>query len=151
MNHHTALPLRARISVRQFALAYVASALAMLALDAVWLTLMADRLYRPAIGHLMAENFDALPAIAFYAVYLIGVVLFAVAPGLTERRWRVSMLRGAIFGLVAYATYDLTNQATLAGWSWRVTFADLAWGTSLTAIAAVAGCGAAMRWGRSVA
>ncbi|MEJ8813228.1 DUF2177 family protein [Variovorax ureilyticus] len=136
------------MSVRQFAVAWLAAALAMLALDAMWLTLMADRLYRPAIGHLMAEQFAVLPAIAFYAVYLTGVVVFAVAPGLAVGRWQVAMLRGAIFGLVAYATYDLTNQATLARWAWHVTVADLAWGTCLTAIAAVAGCGAAMKWGR---
>lgn len=148
MSDRTALRLGASLSVRQFVVAYVVSALAMLALDAAWLTLMADRLYRASIGHLMADHFDVLPAMAFYAVYLTGVVLFAVAPGLTERRWQVAMFRGAMFGLVAYATYDLTNQATLARWPWLVTFADLAWGTCLTAVTAAAGCGAAMKWGR---
>ncbi|MBO9514900.1 MAG: DUF2177 family protein [Variovorax sp.] len=148
MNDRTAWPWGAGLSLRQFAVAWIASALAMLALDAVWLTVMADRLYRAAIGHLMADHFDVLPAVAFYLVYLTGVVLFAVAPGLAERRWRVAAQRGAMFGLVAYATYDLTNQATLAAWSWRVTFADLAWGTCLTAAAATAGCAAALTWGR---
>jgi len=148
MSHRTDLLSGARMSIGQFAVAYVASALSMLTLDAVWLTVMADRLYRGAIGHLMADHFDVLPAVAFYIVYLTGVVLFAVAPGLAERRWQVALLRGAMFGLVAYATYDLTNQATLAGWPWRVTFADLAWGTCLTAIAAAAGCRAAAKWGR---
>ncbi|WP_431275890.1 DUF2177 family protein [Variovorax ureilyticus] len=148
MSNRTALRSGANLSVRQFAVAYAASALAMLALDAAWLTLMADRLYRASIGHLMADHFDVLPAMVFYAVYLAGVVLFAVAPGLTERRWQVAMFRGAMFGLVAYATYDLTNQATLVRWPWQVTVVDLAWGTCLTAISAAAGCRAGMKWPR---
>jgi uncharacterized membrane protein len=137
-----------RISIRQFFVAYVATAVALLALDAVWLTLMADIFYRPAIGHLMAQRFALLPALAFYVIYIAGVVLFAVAPGLAARRWKVAFARGALLGLIAYATYDLTNQATLIRWPWRVTLADLAWGMFLTAVAASAACRAAMTLGR---
>ncbi|MGJ7506207.1 DUF2177 family protein [Variovorax sp. GT1P44] len=137
------------MTIRQLIVAYLASALSLLALDAVWLTLMADRLYRPAIGHLMAERFSLVPALVFYAVYIAGVVGFAVAPGLAARRWTVALGRGAFLGLMAYGTYDLTNQATLLRWPWLVTFADLAWGAFLTAVAAAVGARVAMAWGRN--
>jgi uncharacterized membrane protein len=128
------------MNLKQVLIAYPATAIVFLALDAAWLTTMADRLYRPALGHLMLERFAALPAIAFYLVYVVGVLVFAVMPGLESRRWTTALGLGALLGLVAYATYDLTNQATLRDWPWRVTLADLAWGTVVTAVAAAAGC-----------
>ena len=72
------------MSLRQFAIAYAAAAVVFLVLDAIWLTVMADRLYRPAIGHLMLERFALGPAVAFYAIYLAGVVVFAVSPALAS-------------------------------------------------------------------
>jgi len=126
------------MSLRQFAIAYVASAVVFLVLDAIWLTLMADRLYRPALGHLMLERFALGPAAAFYAIYLAGVVVFAVSPALGSGRWLTALGLGALLGLMAYATYDLTNQATLRTWSMRVSIADIAWGACATALAAVA-------------
>ena len=122
-----------------YAIAYAVTACVFLALDTVWLTLMAERLYRPAIGHLMAERFALAPALLFYVLYVAGIVLFAVAPALQARRGvRHALMLGALLGLLAYATYDLTNQATLQRWPWRVTLLDLAWGTSVTALAAAA-------------
>jgi uncharacterized membrane protein len=118
-------------------IAFAIGAPVFLALDALWLTTMADRLYRPAIGHLMREGFEPFAAIAFYVVYLAGSTVFAVLPA---RDWRVAAARGALFGMVAYATYDLTNQATLRGWPWHVTVADLAWGTFVTAVSAAIAC-----------
>jgi len=126
------------MSLRQFAIAYAASAVVFLVLDAIWLTVMADRLYRPAIGHLMLERFAIGAAVAFYAIYLAGVVVFAVSPALASGRWLTALGLGALLGLMAYATYDLTNQATLKDWSWTVTIADLCWGTFVTAAAAAA-------------
>jgi uncharacterized membrane protein len=128
------------MTAKQILIAYPASALVFLALDVVWLTTMADRLYRPALGRLMLDRFAPWPAAAFYLVYLAGVVVFAVAPGLEARRWSTALGLGALLGLVAYATYDLTNQATLRDWPWRVTLADLCWGTFVTGVAAAAGC-----------
>ena len=125
---------------RRFAVAYATTLIVFLALDAVWLTTMAERLYRPAIGHLMLDDFKLLPAFAFYLVYVVGIVVFAVMPGLACGRTGSALARGALFGLVAYATYDLTNQATLRDWSWTVTLADLCWGTFVTAAAATAAC-----------
>lgn len=118
---------------RGIAIAFVAGMVLFLALDAVWLSTMAERLYRPAIGHLARDGFDPLPAGAFYVVYLVGVIVFCVLP---SPRVRDALLRGALFGLVAYATYDLTNQATLRDWPWRVTLADLCWGVVVTGVSA---------------
>ena len=139
-----------RMSIRQFLVAYVVSAVVLLGLDAVWLTSMVDVLYRPAIGHLMAQRPALLPAVIFYVVYIAGVVLLAVEPGVAARRWTKALARGALLGFIAYATYDLTNQATLTHWPWLLTLADLAWGTCLTAAAAAAGSGAAISRSRAV-
>ena len=128
------------MNVKPVLIAYAVTALVFLALDAIWLTTMADRLYRPALGRLMLDRFELAPAVAFYAVYLVGVVVFAVMPGLERRRATTALGLGALLGLVAYATYDLTNQATLRDWPWRVTLADLCWGTLVTGVAAAVGC-----------
>ena len=102
-------------------LAYAITLVVFLALDAVWLLTMYERLYRPAIGHLLRDGFAIAPAVAFYALYILGVVVFAVLPGQASGRASVAAARGALFGLIAYATYDLTNQATLRDWPWHVT------------------------------
>jgi len=125
---------------RRFAIAYAVTLAVFLALDALWLLTMYDRLYRPAIGHLLREGFALAPAAAFYALYILGVVVFAVLPGLAAGRAAAAMARGALFGLIAYATYDLTNQATLRDWPWAVTLIDLAWGAFASALAAGVAC-----------
>lgn len=121
--------------IAHFGIAWLIVAIVFLTLDAIWLSLMASRFYRPAIGHLMADGFALLPAVLFYAIYVAGTVFFAVAPALEGRRPVLSGLgHGALLGLLAYATYDLTNQATLRGWPWHVTLADLAWGATVTGV-----------------
>lgn len=120
-------------TVRRVATVFAVAAVVFLALDAVWLTLMAERLYRPAIGHLMRDGFDLLAAALFYLAYLSGLTVFVVLPAADAGR---ALARGALFGFVAYATYDLTNQATLRDWPWHVTVADLAWGSFVTAVSA---------------
>ena len=102
------------MTAKQIAIAYIASAVVFLALDAAWLTTMADRLYRPALGRLLLDKFEVAPAALFYLLYVTGIVVFAVSPGLASGRWTTSLGLGALLGLIAYATYDLTNQATLA-------------------------------------
>lgn len=124
--------------------AYLGTGLAMAAVDAVWLTTMMDRLYRPVLGPLMKAP-DFVAVVAFYLIYVLGIVVLAVWPALREGRLRGATARGAILGFVAYATYDLTNQATLAAWSWHLTLVDIAWGTALTGLAATAGYLAARR------
>ena len=119
--------------------AYGASALAMLVLDSIWLTIMGDRLYRPVLGDWMNRQVNWPPAIAFYLLFLFGVTFLATVPALQQQSWRVAAINGAVFGLVAYATYDLTNQATLGRWSTTITLADMGWGTFLACVAALAG------------
>ena len=128
---------------RQAAFAYLAALAAFLALDAVWLTTMGPRLYTPRLGPLLRPEPDLLAAALFYLLYLAGVVAFAVLPAARGASWTAAAARGAAFGLVAYATYDLTNQATLRDWPWTVTAADLAWGMVVTASGAAAGWRAA--------
>ena len=128
---------------RRFAVAYAATLIAFIALDAIWLSTMAERLYRPAIGHLMRPDFAWPPAVAFYLLYILGLVVFGVTAGLVRGGPAVAAARCALFGLIAYATYDLTNQATLRDWPWVVTLADLAWGTFASAVAGAIGCRAA--------
>lgn len=120
-------------------IAYIAAGVVMLGLDAVWLSLAASRLYRPRLGEMLLDNFRLAPAILFYIVYIAAILVLAVQPAITSGRPTAALLRGAVLGLVAYATYDLTNQATLRGWSSVVTVADLSWGTTLTAIVATSG------------
>ena len=126
-------------NIKAYPIAYVAAAVVMLGLDSVWLTLTANSLYRPLIGELMLDGFRPAPAIAFYALYLAGIVVFAIRPAFTTGRWTTALVSGALFGLFAYGTYDLTNQATLKIWSTTITLADMAWGSVLSAIAAAAG------------
>lgn len=116
-------------------LTYALTALVFLALDAVWLSSMHTALYQPAIGHLLSGTVDWTAAGLFYALYITGLLVFAVAPALSSGRWGIALGRGALFGLLAYATYDLTNQATLRDWPWRVTLADLAWGAFVSGTA----------------
>lgn len=125
--------------------AYAGSAVAMLVLDAAWLSFAAKRLYRPNLGSMLADGFRLPPAALFYFIYVGGIVFLAVFPGTDVGKLSVAATRGAALGFIAYATYDLTNQATLKQWSTTVTVADMAWGTVLTAVAASAGYLAA-RW-----
>jgi uncharacterized membrane protein len=128
------------MTMRRLMWAYALTAVLFLALDAVWLTSTYERLYRPAIGHLLRDGFALAPAAAFYALYVLGIVVFAVQPGLLGGRSGMAAARGALFGLIAYATYDLTNQATLRDWPWHVTLIDLCWGAAASAAAAGLAC-----------
>lgn len=120
-------------------ISYLSTGVVFLAIDTVWLTLMASRLYRPHLGSLMADKLNFPPAILFYLLYIAGIVVFAVHPALTSGRWTTALMLGAFLGLVAYGTYDLTNHATLRDWPVLITVADLIWGTLLTGLSAAAG------------
>lgn len=119
--------------------AYFFTLIAFLVIDFIWLSTMASRLYRPAIGDLLAENFRLAPAIIFYLIYAAGLTFLAVRPALISGQWTTALVYGAAVGFMAYATYDLTNQATLKSWSTTLTIADLLWGTFVSAAAAIIG------------
>ncbi len=135
--HRGDAPASASLSVGQFLKAYAVTLVVFMAIDAVWLTQMASRLYQPTIGHLLAPEPDLFAALIFYLLYILGMVVFTVKPGQHDASLKAPAARGALFGLVAYATYDLTNQATMQNWPWLVTGIDLLWGTFLTATATV--------------
>jgi|APAra7269097559_1048567.scaffolds.fasta_scaffold08004_2 uncharacterized membrane protein len=121
--------------------AYIVTALVFLGIDSVWLTLMGRGWYRQRLGHILLEQFNFMPALAFYGIYIGGIVLFAISPALSGDRWTIAVTHGALLGLVAYGTYDLTNQATIRGWPMSITLLDLGWGSLLTAAAATIGYG----------
>jgi uncharacterized membrane protein len=127
--------------------AYLATGIAFLIVDAIWLSTMADVLYRPLLGDKLVPQFLLIPAIAFYLIYVAGIVFFAVLPALESGGLGRAALNGAVLGLVAYATYDLTNQATLKDWPLSITLADIPWGAFVTAVGASAGFFVASRVG----
>ncbi len=122
--------------------AYLTTLAALFGIDFVWLLLSSDKLYRPILKDILVDGFRPAPAIAFYLVYAAGLVYFAVRPGLASESWSRALLNGALFGFFAYATYDLTNQATLRNWTTTLAVADMAWGTILSAVAAAIGVAA---------
>lgn len=130
-----------------YAIAWLGTALAFLIADAIWLTQVGPKLYRPFIGEIMSDRLNVPAAAAFYLIYVSGITYFAVAPALQEGSLTRALINGALFGLVAYATYDLTNHATLKVWDIRVTLADMAWGAFASALAASAGYWVATRFG----
>lgn len=123
-------------------------ALPLLVLDIFWLTIMAPRLYYKHIGHLLASNPNWIPAIVFYIVYVFAISYFIVHPALSGNLlWYHVLLRGALLGLVAYATYDLTNHATMNNWSSLITIVDIIWGMVLTGTASLVGYVLMKWWG----
>jgi uncharacterized membrane protein len=122
--------------MKAYLVSYLAAALVFLGVDAIWLSLMGGALYRPLLGDLLAEKFNPAPAVAFYILYVAGIVYFPIAAAFASGRWTTALVAGALFGFFAYATYDLTNQATLRHWPTLITIVDLCWGSALTAVAA---------------
>lgn len=117
-------------------------------LDAVWLATMTSRLYRAQLGELLLPAPQWLPALAFYVLYAVGAMLLVALPALRED-WTLARaaMMAALLGLVAYGTYDLTNAATIRGWSNVVTLVDMVWGASLTATSVVIAVAVARRLG----
>jgi uncharacterized membrane protein len=107
-------------------------------IDAAWLGTMGPILYRPLLGDILAPTLRMIPAIAFYLLYPLGVVVFAVLPGLRGDSAITALWHGLLFGVIAYGTYDLTNHATLRVWSLQITLADMAYGAVASGLAAVA-------------
>jgi uncharacterized membrane protein len=124
--------------VLKYLLAYAATAAIFFALDYLWLT-NAVGFYRERLGDLLLDRPNLGYAAGFYALYVVGVVFLAVVPALNGGGWTHALVAGAVLGLVAYGTYDMTNLSTLRNWSLSVSLVDMAWGTFLTATAATGG------------
>lgn len=103
------------------------------AIDMVWLVLIAKNFYRAQIGHLMKSDINWAAALIFYAIFLTGLVVFVIAPAMEKKSVWSALSLGALFGLVCYATYDLTNLAVAKDWPVLVTIVDMVWGTVLSA------------------
>ncbi|MCA0257744.1 MAG: DUF2177 family protein [Proteobacteria bacterium] len=119
-------------------IAYISAALVFFGLDFVWLSRVAIGFYRSQIGETLRDRPNMLAAGLFYLFYIAGIVYFAVLPGLQKDSLAVACLNGALLGLIAYGTYDMTNLATLKNWSLSVSIVDMLWGTVLTALSASA-------------
>jgi len=111
---------------------YLATLIAFFAIDMLWLGLVARTFYRKYLGFIMSPNPNWLAAIIFYLLFIVGILVFVVLPGLESGSLSSTLLRAALFGLITYATYDLTNLATVKDWPVIVTVVDLAWGTVLS-------------------
>jgi uncharacterized membrane protein len=127
--------------------AYLVAGLAFLVVDAIWLTIMTQTFYRPLLGDRLVEGFVFAPAMVFYLIYVAAIVYFAVLPAIEDGSLVRAATNGAILGLAAYATYDLTNQATMKDWPLAITLADIPWGMFVSAVGASAGFLAASRFG----
>lgn len=120
----------------KYGVAYLTSLVTFFAVDMVWLGMMAKRFYRPTLGDILLPGVNMAPAIVFYILFPIGLVFFAVAPALRAGSISTALIYGAMFGFFTYATYDLTNQATVRNWTTQLTVVDAAWGSVLAAATA---------------
>jgi len=123
----------------RYAIAYVATLIVFLALDFVWLSSMANVLYKPILKDILLPEFRLAPALVFYLLFPLALVIFGVAAGIRSGNWTDALLYGALFGFFAYATYDLTNHATLKNWETKLTVLDMIWGSFVSGTAATAG------------
>jgi len=119
--------------------AYAFTLISFFTLDFLWLAVVARGFYSSQMGTLMRDNINFVAAGGFYLAYVAGIVFFAVAPALSEGSWTRAAINGAFLGLLAYGTYDMTNIATIRNWPVAMSVVDIAWGTVLTAFAALSG------------
>lgn len=107
------------------------------AIDAVWLSVVANKFYKSQIGSLLLEKPNLIAAVLFYVIFLIGLLVFVLHPAFLAQDWKLALGLGALFGFVTYATYDLTNLATLKDFPVKLVIVDLIWGTAVTASVSV--------------
>lgn len=131
--------------MRKYLGLYGLTTLVFFAIDLVWLSTATSRIYQPRVGELLLDKPNLPVAALFYLLYVVGVLFLASLPGYLKGSLADAVIRGAVFGLLAYGTYDLTNLATLKGWAWQITVIDMVWGTLLTGFVAGAGYAIA-RW-----
>lgn len=119
-----------------YAIAYVLTFVIFAAFDIAWLTTMGAKLYKQTLGSILTDEIRTLPAIAFYLMYPAGLVIFAIAPALKGGSPWIAVIYGALFGLFAYGTYELTNYATLRNWTAQITLIDMAYGLVVSGVVA---------------
>ena len=116
---------------------YLIAAVIFTVIDLVWLLVISKNLYKSKIGHLMADKANLPAAVVFYLLFIAAMVFFVISPAAEKQSVLYALGAGAFFGLVTYATYDLTNLATLRDWPISLTLIDLAWGTFITSVTSV--------------
>ena len=116
---------------------YLITVVVFFAFDLTWLGLIAKKMYAEKLGYIMASQVNWLPAILFYLLFVVGLLLMVIFPAIEKKSWTHALLYGLLFGLVTYATYDLTNLATLKNWPLSITIIDLIWGSFLSAATSV--------------
>lgn len=130
----------------RYVVAYIVTAVVFFGLDALYLRFVGGAMYRQVLGDQMADPARIAPAIAFYLIFIGGLLYFAITPAFGSGMWSSAAGRGAALGFLGYATYELTNYATLARWTSKLVVVDLTWGTVLSAVAAAIGYLLANRW-----
>lgn len=125
--------------------AWAATFIVLLVIDMLWLGVVAKNMYQEAMGDLMSPQPRLAFAAVFYLLYPIGLVIFAILPGIDAQSVTRAAMLGALFGLFCYSTYDLTNLAVVRNWPLALSFIDIAWGTLVSGVAAAAGA-VALRW-----
>ena len=127
------------MNIKTILISYLLTMVVFLIVDLAWLGFIAKNLYQKYLGNLLSDKVNWTAAIIFYLIYVIGVSIFASYPSVNKNSASGALLLGALFGFFAYATYDLTNLATLKGWPVSIVFIDIAWGIVLTAIVSLSG------------
>jgi uncharacterized membrane protein len=133
--------------MRSVIIAYITGLVVMGILDGAWLSFATSKLYKPGIGHLMAPNPVIPAAVIFYLLYAAGVVYLITLPAVASGGPGSAFVRGAVLGLIAYGTYDLTSLAILNNWPVSVTVADMVWGTVLTGVTAAVATAVTQKFG----
>lgn len=113
---------------------YFATLIPLVALDALWILVLAKNFYATQMSFLFGKSISFTPIVFFYPIYALGVLMLVVIPAVSAGSWFQALWRGALLGLVAYGAYDLTNQATINGWPTVVTLVDIGWGVIVTAL-----------------
>jgi uncharacterized membrane protein len=129
------------MSLSKLAISYFLTFIVFFAIDMVWLGFLAKDLYRKHLGSFLSDQVNWTAAIVFYLLFITGIFVFVILPAVEKNSLARAIGLGAFFGLITYATYDLTNLATLKNWPLTIVFIDLAWGAVLTALVSAAGYG----------
>ena len=123
----------------EYAATYIATLVLFLSIDAVWIKTVMRPIFERDIGTIMLAEPRMGAALAFFVLYLAGLIFFAVVPAVEDGSWKIAALYGSLLGVIAYGTYETTNYATLKGWTLRMLVIDILWGASLSAVMAVVG------------
>ena len=118
-------------------ISYIATLIPLMALDAVWILVVAKGFYADRMGFLFSKSINFTPVLFFYPLYALGALVLVVMPAVSSGSWHEALWKGALLGLVSYGAYDLTNHATISGWPLSMTIVDMCWGMTVTALTCV--------------